>query len=444
MHNGAIKDISNWLDAGNTVDDLINLELAQPEISAADLSPTDQAPADEPSGIVYRSYTMAELAAMEFVTEYAIEGVYEKMAHLVVGAPKKGLKTNTILDFAVSLASGSPWLGKFRVLQRMRIGVMSGESGMPTIKETIDRICCSKELDMAQVDGLIVTPDLPKISDPAHVDALVEWVKQYKFGAVVLDPFYLLLGGEADVANLFAQGEKLRTIGDAVNSAGAGVVLIHHLKKNTITEANQPSELGDLSHAGIAEWARQWLLWSRRATYQPGTGYHPLWLTVGGSSGHSGLYAVDVNEGAYSPGTPRYWQVDITTAGEARDTAKERRDEERAAKQAKRLDTSMAAIVRAMLTEPLKAGATKTKIKNSTTLNTADFSAAMERLVDTLQVVPCEVMVSNHKNPQAGWILPGNVTQAPSPQPETSDEPTTKTTKTEHKDESVLLGDHQQ
>ena len=47
----------------------------------------------------------------------------------------------------------------------------------------------------------------------------------------------------------------------------------------------------------------------------PGTGEHKLWLNVGGSAGHSSLWALDVDEGP--SGQPRHWKVTLSTPSEA-------------------------------------------------------------------------------------------------------------------------------
>ncbi len=57
--------------------------------------------------------------------------------------------------------------------------------------------------------------------------------------------------------------------------------------------------LPDLSRSRFSEFARQWLLISRRKPYQIGSGEHKLLVHAGGSAVHSELLHRDVREGAY-------------------------------------------------------------------------------------------------------------------------------------------------
>lgn len=62
---------------------------------------------------------------------------------------------------------------------------------------------------------------------------------------------------------------------------------------------------------------RQWILLNRRVKYDPEQGgHHELWLNIGGSAGHSGLYGIDIDEGTRQEGA-RYWQVELISANEA-------------------------------------------------------------------------------------------------------------------------------
>ena len=81
----------------------------------------------------------------------------------------------------------------------------------------------------------------------------------------------------------------------------------------------EPAELEDIAWAGFPEWARQWLLLSRRRKYDPEQGgHHELWLNVGGSAGHSGLWGVNIEEGMRQDEGGRRWNVDVLKASQAR------------------------------------------------------------------------------------------------------------------------------
>ncbi len=80
-------------------------------------------------------------------------------------------------------------------------------------------------------------------------------------------------------------------------------------------------ELADIAWSGFAEFARQWLLLSRREPYIDGTGEHRLYLRSGGSAGHSALIHLDASEGIQPN---RHWQIDAKSYGEVVAVAQER------------------------------------------------------------------------------------------------------------------------
>ena len=143
---------------------------------------------------------------------------------------------------------------------------------------------------------------------------------------IAIDPAYLCIG-EADHGNLFAIGARLEGISRVCGEIGATLILAHHNRKNGKADPFGPPELEDIAWSGFQEFARQWLLVNRREPYEPGTGQHALWLSAGGSAGHSNLWALDIAEGTQSTPGGRFWQVSVTPASEARKDTQARQEQ---------------------------------------------------------------------------------------------------------------------
>jgi hypothetical protein len=221
---------------------------------------------------------------------------------VLIGGPKKSLKTSLVVDLAISLGTGSRFLGKFEVPARQRCLVLSGESGAATLQETARRVCAARGVAMKNCDvrwGF----RLPQLSSASDLQRLTDYIRKEAIQVVIIDPLYLCLiqaGLNVQTSNLFQVGPLLLEIAQACQEAKATPILVHHARKQAgIARAvsHEPLDLDDLAYSGFAEFARQWVLISRREAFEPGTGLHKLWLNVGGSAGQGGLWGVDVEEG---------------------------------------------------------------------------------------------------------------------------------------------------
>ncbi len=258
-----------------------------------------------------------ELARGNYKLEYQIKGVVVAKQPLMFGGPEKGMKTGMSLDAAISVATGCDFLGRFPVEKPESVLIVSAESGRGTIQETIARICKAKGLCFEEVANLHFSDFTPRFKNRSHLDALERAIDKYGCKFLVLDPLYLMMDG-SDAGNLFKQGEQLSPISQICQQHGTTLALVHHFRKKG-KQHNQrdcePPELSDLSWSGFSEFARQWILVNRRVDYVPESGHHELWMSYGGSAGHSGLQAVTIDEGM-PPN--RYWDVTLSSPSDAR------------------------------------------------------------------------------------------------------------------------------
>lgn len=263
-----------------------------------------------------------EMASGNYTLEYHIPDVLVKGQPCIIAGAKKTLKTSLAVDLAISLASGKAFLGRFPVKKPCNVVMLSGESGRETLTETAIRICQSKGIALADLDRLNWSTFLPTFDNIVHLDGVERMIEEVHCEVLFIDPTYFCMSG-ADASNLFIQGGLLRKISEVCQRHGVTLLLLHHNKKQGGTKGRvnrEPPELDDIAWAGFAEFARQWILIGRRAAFVPSTGEHELWLSLGGSAGHSGLWALDVDEGI--SGMPRHWKVMLSSPDEARDEKK--------------------------------------------------------------------------------------------------------------------------
>ena len=263
-----------------------------------------------------------------YAREWLVKRIMIKGKPGIIGGPKKSLKTSFVIDLVVSLGGGGQFLGQFDVPRPVRTLVISGESGEATIQETMRRVCRAKGVYPEDLEGNVFWGfTLPQLSSPEEMEALGLFIRAMGIECVIIDPLYLcLISGNrrVDMSNLFEVGPLLKAVCDLCLSSGATPLLVHHFRKGRQDPFDSP-DMEDLAFAGIQEFARQWILLGRREAYVPGTGDHALWLSVGGSDGHSGEWSVDVSEGAlHEDFRDRDWQIEITSAPEAIGKAKEK------------------------------------------------------------------------------------------------------------------------
>jgi len=388
---GGIKDVRKWLQSKRPdptcADQWAELgeELRQHLEKFAKIAGKAAA---APDTFRWEPITSATFATRDYRPSWLVRRLLVRGQPGIIGGPRKSLKTSLLVDLAVSLASATPFLGEFAVYQAMRVALLSGESGGFTLQETANRICDARGVRLDDLgDKLLWQFRLPQLARLDQLADLQAGLKQDQVEVFILDPLYLALlagqapGSAARPENLFDMGPLLLGIAQACLAAGATPLLAHHARKNT---PHEPPDLDYLAYAGVAEFARQWLLVSRREPYDPDTGRHELWLCAGGSAGHGGLWSLDIEEGIVDEHfAGRRWEVKVQTSTATRQAEKEGKQEERTQKkqeQDREDDTTL--LLTLDRRDSDRQGASTVSIRREARLSENRMARAVTRLLD--------------------------------------------------------------
>jgi hypothetical protein len=353
----------------------------------------------------FEAITSRELDETPYELDYLIEGMLVRGQPGVIAGPKKTLKTNISIDLALALSDAGLFLGQFNVPKPVRVGVMSGESGAATIQETARRIAHAKAKSLREFERVFWSFEVPQLGNVLHTDALQRFIEAYQLEVLVLDPTYLMMLGLGDNAgNLFIVGSFLKSLGEIAQTTGCTPLLCHHLKKG-IADPYEPAELDNIAWAGFQEFVRQWLLLNRRARYDPDKGgHHELWMSVGGSAGHSGLWGLNIDEGTRQDVGGRVWEVDVVSAKEAyaeRDLAvEESKERKKQSSQEKQREAVLAVLRR------FPQGETPRAIREDAGIGARTIQSVLDALVESGEIVPCTVTKNTRQEP-AYRLAPG-------------------------------------
>ena len=258
----------------------------------------------------FKVWDCPSLMRADLQQTFLIENVLVEGQPCIVGGPKKCLKTSILIDMAIAMASATKFLGHFEVPVAQQVLVMTGESGLVTIRNTIERVANAADIDPRKLTTLSICDKVPKLDNIEHLAAIAAIIDERKPDVVIFDPAYLMLAGDKQ-ENVFVTGKQLQDITRLCLSHRVTPVLAHHNSKGA-NRIGQKPDLDHLSFAGFAEFARQWILLERQRRFDPLAGEHHLTTLIGGSFGHGGEYDIVVREGQFPD---RTWDVEFLDLG---------------------------------------------------------------------------------------------------------------------------------
>jgi len=217
---------------------------------------------------------------------WLVSGLWAEQAVGIVGGEPKCCKSFLALDLAVSVASGTPALGRFPIGKPGRVILYAAEDALTVVRHRLEGIARSRQLDFASLDVGVITEPVVRLDLERDRLALRETIERWRPRLLVLDPFVRLHrideNAVAEVAPLLAYLRELQ------RSFGAAVLLVHHARKGAShVRAGQALRGSSELHA----WGDSNLYLARKATALTLTIEHraaaspaPLALELAGAS----------------------------------------------------------------------------------------------------------------------------------------------------------------
>jgi hypothetical protein len=317
---GATVDI-RWLkddwpeipEHGDAADWLYHLEWTEPEILRKRLEvlqnriseyniPEPEGSQEEEPKSPPRSFAgqpASELWSLaDEPVQWMVENVFSLEQPTVIGARKKSLKTTLLSSLVVSLVTGLPWLGRFKIPRKFRVLFVTGEATKRAAIRKIRKAAEALNVKPEALEGLrIEAVNFPKFPSEADLEAISEDVRLHKIDIVVIDPLYRGMDSTINAQNIFAMGDALGRF--MVACSPASVILSHHVKKSAQFDKSAMPDLDDLSQAGVAEFAGNYLLIGRLTKYE-GDGRHDLAICIGGRDEQFGQYRLEFDETTFT------------------------------------------------------------------------------------------------------------------------------------------------
>lgn len=301
------EDLIEWSERGGTADQLIGLIEKAPEWN-------------KPKPFRLNFITTEEFFKREYKFEWLIQSLWLKSMPGAFAGPIKSLKTTLLIDLGISLATATPFLGRWAVPKPTRMGLISIESGEPTLRARAQTIAEARGIERAaDLNNFVWEFQRLNLTNAEHMKAVATSIRENGLEVIAFDPWYLVAHGQAagiDPKNMFDMGRLLSEIAAVCLENGATPILAHHFTKKR-ESPYAPPDLGEMAYAGINEFVRQWVLVARRERFNAETGINRLHFHYGGSAGQFGEYAVDIDEGRLADDfTGRKWLVSISTPAE--------------------------------------------------------------------------------------------------------------------------------
>lgn len=151
------------------------------------------------------------------------------------------LKTMLMLDLAISVASGQPWLipsplsaGEAYPTRQGPVFILDQESGINRLQERIGALCRGRGVDSIPIHAVSIPNPPFNAYNLSHTNYLADRLKEVKAVFCIVDSLCAVSGGIEE--NSSSMAVIMRNLRLCSENSGATIVIVHHPRKGSSTE----------------------------------------------------------------------------------------------------------------------------------------------------------------------------------------------------------------
>jgi len=181
----------------------------------------------EPSLPVVR---VAEISCQDRPQSWLVEPLWGASSVGLIGGAPKCSKTWLGLDLALSVATGTACLGRYRVPEPGPVLVYLAEDALPIVRQRVEGMARHRGLELPQVEIHVITAPTLRLDQRRHREQLFQTAQRLRPRLLLLDPLVRLHG--IDENNASEVAELLAYIRTLQRQLDLSVILVHHTRKN--------------------------------------------------------------------------------------------------------------------------------------------------------------------------------------------------------------------
>lgn len=199
---------------------------------------------------------------------WLVEGFWGRRSHGIVAGQPKVFKSTYVHDLAVSVASGKPFLGKYKVVEPGPVIFVQNENADWLMKDRTEKIIAHRGLGgkVSYRDSHTLNITWPEniplyfinqqgfqLDNVDHQAQFEKMVQDIKPVLVIFDPLYMMFSGNLNAAEEL--NPVLTWLLELKNKYKTGVLLVHHYNKGTDANRGGQKMLGSVVLHGWVESA---------------------------------------------------------------------------------------------------------------------------------------------------------------------------------------------